>query len=145
MQMRDNQPIILFLVANILFYLVDNLPISPVTQTHPNQTANIPKYGCSTLKDFTDAKLTHLIEPINSMMQMDKYIPLVTSNSGSIHLHDEALTVFQRYSGNDIAFVGLWGSTNSDKNRFYQSIFALADATDEVSSSFIKGSKTFQI
>ena len=75
------------------------------------------------------------------MMQMDKYIPLVTSNSGSIHLHDEALAVFQRYSGNDIAFVGLWGSTNSDKNHFYESIFALAEATDEVSSSLFKEAK----
>lgn len=63
-------------------------------------------------------------------MQMDKFVTLVSSDSGSIHLHDEAMEVLQRYVGNDVAFVGLWGSKGCDKSHFYEKVLALADVTE---------------
>ena len=61
------------------------------------------------------------------MMQMEKFVTMVSADCGSIHLHDEAMEVLQRYTGNDVAFVGLWGSKTSDKTYFYERVLNLAD------------------
>jgi hypothetical protein len=66
------------------------------------------------------------------MMQMDRVVKLITTDSGSIHLHDEALEIFQRYLCNDVVFVGLWGAKVSDKSFFYEKILTLAEATEQV-------------
>lgn len=56
-----------------------------------------------------------------------RIVTLVSSNEGSLHFHDEAINVLQRYSNNDIAFVGIWGSCNSDKSFFLDRILNLSD------------------
>lgn len=72
-------------------------------------------------------KLTPFIEPESKLGIPSKMITLVSLNEGSLHFHDEAANVFQRYQNNDIAFVGIWGSENSDKSFFYDRLLYLAD------------------
>lgn len=49
-----------------------------------------------------------------------------------MHFHDEATNVLQRYPNNDIAFVGIWGSANSDKSFFYDRILNLSDIDGDI-------------
>lgn len=76
-------------------------------------------------------KLNAYMEPETKLGIPSKMITLISLNEGSLHFHDEAANVFQRYQNNDIAFVGIWGCQNSDKSFFYDRLLYLADVDGE--------------
>lgn len=61
---------------------------------------------------------------------------MFSSADGSIHAHDETATILQRYASNEIAFIGIWGSRDSDKSFFYDRVFELCDVKDSKVTEF---------
>lgn len=57
-------------------------------------------------------------------------VTLISSQEGSLHFHDEAAHIMQRYPLEDLAFVGIWGSSTSDKSYFYDQILGLCDVEE---------------
>ena len=65
-----------------------------------------------------------------------RIITMFSDADGSIHAHDEAANVLQRYSSNEIAFIGIWGSKYSDKGFFYDRIIDLCDVKESKVTEF---------
>lgn len=80
---------------------------------------NLPHPSSSSITN-----INHLLEPKDNH-QSAKLITLTSMVNNSIHFHDEAARILNRYQAHDIAFIGIWGAELSDKTYFYDKILKL--------------------
>lgn len=108
----------------------ERLPISPQTLNPLNNFPSLNTLSQLKSAKLQSSKLDYFIEPEDELGPRSQVVTLFSSADGSVHCHDEAVSVLQRYSSNDIAFIGIWGAEDSDKSFFYDRILELCDVRE---------------